>query len=265
VKSENAAELLTTGKAARLCSVRPDTILKWIKRGRLEAVRTVGGHYRIEPQDIAPLIRKDARPEGVAPPPPECNPQPMRCWEYLSSHGEIRGECKHCVVYQVRAAWCFQVAGLEQDIGHAKHFCRTSCQECAYYRRVRGLATNVLVVTADHSLVYRLKGDPQRDLSLRFVSNSYEASAVIQAFRPGFVILDRDNQAIDEVEMVRCLATDPRLPGVKVMLAVSPTRPGKRVGGQYRDIVAGVLQKPFASRRISEVIDGLPVEVVSNA
>ena len=48
------AELLTTGKAARFCSVKPDTVLKWIKKGRLPAARTAGGHYRIEEQDLLP-------------------------------------------------------------------------------------------------------------------------------------------------------------------------------------------------------------------
>ena len=43
---------LTAGKAALLCSVKPDTVLKWIKKGRLPAIRTVGGHYRVEERDV---------------------------------------------------------------------------------------------------------------------------------------------------------------------------------------------------------------------
>ena len=31
---------LTTGQAAELCSVTPDTVLKWIRSGRLAAART---------------------------------------------------------------------------------------------------------------------------------------------------------------------------------------------------------------------------------
>ena len=49
-------DLLTTGQAARLCSVTPDTVLKWIKKGRLRGVRTAGGHYRIERRLLDPLI-----------------------------------------------------------------------------------------------------------------------------------------------------------------------------------------------------------------
>ena len=29
-------ELVTTGQAAKLCAVTPDTILKWIKKNRIE-------------------------------------------------------------------------------------------------------------------------------------------------------------------------------------------------------------------------------------
>ena len=51
----NHAGCFTTGQAARLCSVTPDTVLKWIKAGRIEAQRTAGGHYRISPQELERL------------------------------------------------------------------------------------------------------------------------------------------------------------------------------------------------------------------
>ena len=38
---------LTTGQAARYCSVSQATILNWIKQGTLKAYATPGGHYRI--------------------------------------------------------------------------------------------------------------------------------------------------------------------------------------------------------------------------
>ena len=258
-------DLLTTGKAARLCAVKPDTILKWIKRGRIEAARTAGGHYRIQLQDIEPLIRGRRFGDITSPPPPECNPQPLRCWEYLSPKGQLREECKKCVVYRVRAAWCFQVAGLGQDIGHAKQFCKTSCEDCAYYRRVRGLATQVLVITADRSQVHRVRGETCKGLSLQFAANAYEASAVIQSFQPGFVVLDRETHGAEENELLNCLACDPRVPGLRIILAVRPGLAGRRPSGPYRDLVVAVVEKPFSARRVAEVIDSLPVEALSSA
>ena len=54
-----SSQLLTTGKAALLCSVKPDTVLKWIKKGVLPATRTVGGHYRVEEQDLLQVLSQD--------------------------------------------------------------------------------------------------------------------------------------------------------------------------------------------------------------
>ena len=40
-------ELLSTGEVARLCGVTRDAVLKWIKKGKLPATQTPGGHFRI--------------------------------------------------------------------------------------------------------------------------------------------------------------------------------------------------------------------------
>ena len=71
-------EGLSTGAAARLCSVNPDTVLKWIKKGRLPATRTVGGHYRIEEQDLAALIPAHAVSGVAAHELPEADNSPLR-------------------------------------------------------------------------------------------------------------------------------------------------------------------------------------------
>lgn len=48
-------EFISTGQAAKICAVTPDTVLKWIKGGRLNARRTPGGHYRIDRRDLQEL------------------------------------------------------------------------------------------------------------------------------------------------------------------------------------------------------------------
>ena len=51
--------MLSTGKVAKLLSVTPDTVLKWIKNGQLPATRTAGGHYRIAQRDLdAPVATR---------------------------------------------------------------------------------------------------------------------------------------------------------------------------------------------------------------
>lgn len=38
---------ITTGKAAKICGVRVNTIKNWIQNGSLQAIQTPGGHWRI--------------------------------------------------------------------------------------------------------------------------------------------------------------------------------------------------------------------------
>ncbi|OGL47597.1 MAG: hypothetical protein A2161_15390 [Candidatus Schekmanbacteria bacterium RBG_13_48_7] len=44
---------LTTTQAAKLLSVAPDTILKWVKAGKLTSRRTLGGYFRIPMEELA--------------------------------------------------------------------------------------------------------------------------------------------------------------------------------------------------------------------
>jgi len=48
-------KFLTTGQMAKLLSVTPDTVLKWIKRDKLPALRTAGGHYFVLNKKIPSL------------------------------------------------------------------------------------------------------------------------------------------------------------------------------------------------------------------
>src|SRR5690349_1493066 len=146
-----STQLFTTGEVARRCSVKPDTVLKWIKKGRLRAARTLGGHYRVEERDILPLLAKAPTLEPAALPKASLLSHPLRCWEYMSE--EVREECRNCVVYRVRATWCFRLAAAIRTSGHGKRFCTGSCQDCPYHRHVHGQSTNVLVVTRDEKMI----------------------------------------------------------------------------------------------------------------
>ena len=244
--NESPPELLTTGQAARLCSVTPDTVLKWIKRGRLSARRTAGGHYRIERHALEPLI--------ASPHPAECaswelagrDPRGLHCWEYLSDRGNVRDECRQCVGYRVRAARCFLMAGLEADVGHAREFCPGTCEECVYYRWVNGLLINVLVITPDDAFTERLAAEEHNNLTLRFARDGYEASAIVQGFQAAFVVVDEDAGP----DLVSSLNRDGRLPGAKVLLAA--THPPD--DDEIPDGVWAVIQKPISLRRVAAAI-----------
>ncbi|MDX8401486.1 MAG: response regulator [Mariprofundaceae bacterium] len=62
----------TTGEAARICGVSINTIKNWIRRGRLEAVRTPGGHWRIPAAALDAFLTRlrtenAMQDEGIAP------------------------------------------------------------------------------------------------------------------------------------------------------------------------------------------------------
>ncbi len=251
VKQEGRS-LLSTGQAAKLCSVTPDTILKWIKRGRIDGIRTAGGHYRVRSEDLWGILR--GAPEDE-PGPPRV-PGPLRCWEYFSVDGVLRDECKDCVVRRVGATQCFHMATLAPELGHAKRFCRTSCEDCVYYRRVKGLAARVLVVTNDDVLAGRLKMEPQDErVTLRLARSSYEASAILQYFQAGFALVDGDTIDPDRDGLLDSLSRDPRVPGLKIVMALSRAGAERRRGKAAGKGVAAVIEKPFGMREVLALVE----------
>ena len=47
---------LTTTQFARSCNVSRFIVLKWIKQGRIKAIKLLGGHYRIPASEVKPFI-----------------------------------------------------------------------------------------------------------------------------------------------------------------------------------------------------------------
>ncbi len=243
-----------------MCAVTPATVLNWIRTGRLEGIRTPGGHYRVKLEKLKPLLGQQknpnlrlTRPAGEA---------PLRCWEYLSDGGVVREECKSCVVHRVRASLCFQIATLGIDSGHARRFCPTSCDDCAYYRRVTGLPTNVLIVSSDSDLLGRLEGHEDESIVLRFARNAYEASAVVETFLPAFAVVDLETSAARENGLLESLGRDPRLPGLKTVVAVRRGRSNRKGNLNGNPFISGRIEKPFDLAQIQAVIDSFPVECV---
>ena len=247
-------QLLTTGKAARICSVQPDTVLKWIKKGRLPAIRTAGGHYRVDEHDLAPLVSAPQRTEDDCPGPLDKSGRPLRCWEYMSD--QLGDECTECVVYRTRTSCCFELVRLLRGANHAKCFSTGACLDCPYYRRVQGAPLNVLVVTRDESLIHAISTRNNPCVAFRFARTGYDASAIISVFRPGFVVVG-EGIAEHECGLIEALAADPRAPGVRILLGArvdmdSPLRKSS--------VIAGVLQRPFCCDEILDFAERYPVE-----
>lgn len=53
------ARLLSSGDVARIFRVDPKTVARWAKAGKLEAIKTPGGHNRFRLADIQALLKAE--------------------------------------------------------------------------------------------------------------------------------------------------------------------------------------------------------------
>jgi excisionase family DNA binding protein len=58
VRKRRIADYVTTGEAGRACGVTPGAVKKWIRQGKLRAIRTPGGHFRIPVDEVERLTRE---------------------------------------------------------------------------------------------------------------------------------------------------------------------------------------------------------------
>jgi len=254
--------MLTTGQAARLCNVTPDTILKWIHDGRLQASCTRGGHFRIESAQLAAVrLPATAKPSQAADS-PGAEPKLLRCWEYMASGGETPEECLRCYAYRTRAAWCFEVRKLGCDVGQMSVYCRTACQDCLYYRRVTCQTTDVLVVTADPDLVEALKAGT-RQLRFQVARNGYETSGLIASCRPAFAVIDIDVLRKSDSGLLDFLRMDPRACGLRIILAQPPRKSAAHWAAQPG--IVAVLRKPFGPDELMRIVQQFRVETLPPA
>lgn len=244
-------KLLTTGQAAKICSVTPDTVLKWIHSGRLPATRTPGGHHRVARHDLEQVLSADA--DAAIERTSEAAERPFRyCWEF-NGRGELRDGCKDCVVYEMRAERCYEVVERAREIGHNKVFCKQTCAECDYYRAVHDQAANVLVITDNEVLADTLKrGAAQQGFNLEVADCEYTTSAVVDSFRPDVAVVDCSLGKQLTRDICDHLVEDPRVPFIRVVLAASEGE----VPAECNKEVFARIEKPFDIRHVAEFVSG---------
>ncbi len=128
--------LYTTFQAARLLGITPDTVLNWIKSGKIPAGRTLGGHYRIRKETLDKLLSRIASPDSVEEATPTRNTFPY-CWEFHSRQGKSIEVCRNCLVRKTRARYCYEMNPVPKELGYVKMFCETECEDCDYFKDVK--------------------------------------------------------------------------------------------------------------------------------
>ena len=213
--TSESRDYLSTGEAAALCSVTPDTVLKWIRSGKIKAHRTPGGHHRISRQALTSVLaagstsgRPDVQSDSF-----------QYCWEFNSKAGKVPAGCRNCIVYRSGTRRCYEMQNLPAQAGYVGLFCRGSCEDCEYFDMVRGERPNVLVVSDRPTFRRRLERDVDRSrFSLKVADCEYRCSMVIEKFRPDYVVIDCAFGIERSREFAAMLYEDPRIPFVRVVL-----------------------------------------------
>ena len=57
-KNSKNEKLLRVSEVAKILNIHPSTIRLWIRSGRLNAVKTKGGHYRIPETEVIRMLKR---------------------------------------------------------------------------------------------------------------------------------------------------------------------------------------------------------------
>jgi excisionase family DNA binding protein len=207
--------MLTTGKAAGICSVTSDTVLKWIKSGIIPGTRTAGGHYRIDQKDLAHFAHKNTvAPNNDALIRRDGNKTP--CWEFNAIKGKVNERCFKCIVYLSKAEKCFVMAALGKRAGHQKIFCETSCEKCRYFSYANGML-KVLIVSRNWEQYKFCKTAGDCNIDIRFACCGYEVATMVQHFNADAVLFDETLPEPDLHELVNHLRKDTLLSSIRIL------------------------------------------------
>ena len=249
-KNAESRRYLTTTQTAKLLSVSPDTVLKWVRAGKIKSHRTLGGHFRICIDDLN--LQGAAAETGRGGRKSASAPSFQFCWEYFPSSGSTRAECKECIAFRSRARRCYELRDLPEGIGCLGLSCTTSCEQCDYFKMVSEQGPNIIVLGEKTGFFEDLdEADPGNDAQIRFVDNEYECALLVQEFRPDFIVVDcrigRERTAV----LCRSLVKDSRIPVARIILA-SKTKKTR----DYCDWkIFAWIKKPFTLHQLLDCIE----------
>jgi excisionase family DNA binding protein len=249
---DNNKQFLTTTQAARILSVSPDTVLKWVKAGKLSAHRTLGGHYRIPHDALQVQSEKDiglvsGNLQAV-------QPAHQYCWEFHSVDGSVSSECLKCITYRSRSRRCYEFADLPEGIGFLHLNCKTTCDECEFFQLVSEQSPNILVCSESDGIIRdRDRIDTCESMNIRVVGSEYECATVMESFRPDFIVVDCAIGGKRSRRLCSSLYNDSRIPVTRIILS-SRT---KQLKDYCENEVFAWIRKPFTTQQLRECTEGV--------
>lgn len=247
-------EFLTTSQAAKLLSVSSDTVLKWVKAGKIKSNRTLGGHFRIPTSEIK--IFNGVTNEDLDKNQNNQLHVPYQyCWEYLAAGGSIKSECRDCITFRSRASRCYELKDVPGGMGCLNLLCDTDCSSCEYFKVVNGQKLNVLIIGENKKIVQDLDTlDKTSVFQIRFSEDEYSTAAAIQEYRPDYIIVDCSIGKKRTGFICNNLFNDIRIPVVRIILSSK----SKNIKNYCDREVFGWIRKPFNIKQLNECIRGVP-------
>ena len=154
----------------------------------------------------------------------------------------MKSECHDCVVYRSRARRCYEMRDIPEQFGHLKLQCHSNCSDCDYFEKVIGQGTSVLIVTRNRHLQHSVLGDAKKaDVILQIVSDEYECAAILDKFRPDYIVVDCASGKTRTEDICRHLSNDERIPFTKIIL----TSRNDYNKNCFEGRIFGWIKKPF--------------------
>ncbi len=234
----------TTSQAADLLAVSSDTVLKWVRQGKISSYRTPGGHARIPREAVERLLPVQINGQSL----PSAEPPAYHyCWEFYAPEGRTKPECHDCMVFRSRARRCYELREISEEFGYLTPHCHSECEDCEYYGIVRDEGTQVLIVTRNSKLRDSLTEEAEGgDVVMQFADSEYQCASILHAFRPDYVVLDCALGRNRTQEMCRYLSTDERIPFTKIIL----TSRSADVEDCFDGRIFGWIKKPFTFQQL---------------
>lgn len=221
---------VTTGEAAKLCSVKRDTMLKWLKSNKIPSLKTAGGHFRIQLDDLRPFITQKDLPITKNEYPSQTSDALYRiwgsvipCWEYNSPDGSVMDGCKECIVMQAGIMKCYFIANKKKvtELGHSALFCKNTCEKCSYYTYATDTKKRILILSEIIKEKSFIEGDLGSHFHIKITHSPYEASTIIQHFRPDLIVIDKSLAKCNPEEVYTQIKNDHRVRNSHIILGIS--------------------------------------------
>lgn len=246
-----AKDYYTTTEASKMLSVSPDTVLKWVRAGKIESYRTPGGHARIPKSAVASML-PDKFPTSSSTTATKENIAFQYCWDFYSLDGEIEAQCRSCVAYKSRARRCYEMRDIPEQFGHLKLHCDVDCEHCDYYRTMAGHGTSAMIVSRNKKLLSLGENADDDELTVKIASSEYECAAIIDKFRPDYVVIDCSFGVARTRDMCNYLTNDDRIPLTRIIL----TSRSANIKDYCDSEILGWITKPFTLKQLKDLIEG---------